>query len=160
MERMSRCDKRDNRRRIDMTKQEAFNKVFDWLTRDGASRCTNKHGGCAYIREDGNRCAIGALLSEETLSLMGGYELGVQEILDQSRCWPAHDHGPDLVREDLGEELATGYPAFLEHLQDLHDDNHNWHSPEAMRDALIQSAWDNSLTCPDPEEGTPRGTTR
>jgi len=127
-----------------MTKQEAFNKVFDWLTRDGAEQCSNDYDSCLYIREDGNRCAIGVLLSEETLSIVGESKLGIKGLLGLPKA-----DGGDLVREDLGEELTTGYPSFLVHLQDLHDNSGNWHSPARMREALTQSAWDNSLTCPD-----------
>ena len=136
-----------------MTKQEAFNKVFDWLTRDGAEQCSNEHSRCIYLRGDGNRCAIGALLSEETLSEMGDSDLGIADLFENYKVQLRADIG-----EELTEDLATAphlerplrdAPTFLVELQELHDTEGNWWArPEGIKGACIRFAQKHDLSYP------------
>jgi hypothetical protein len=50
-----------------MNHQEIFNKVLDALRKQGHASI-NKNGSCMYRAENGDRCAVGHLISDEAYS--------------------------------------------------------------------------------------------
>lgn len=113
-----------------MTHQEAFNTAAEWLLRPGATQALQEPGNtfCMYLTPDGNKCAIGCLLSDEALSLMGDVAGGVETVTREYA----------VVRDELDLPPHPTYAemTFWANLQSVHDHKPNWISRDAMVDAL------------------------
>lgn len=90
--------------------RESDQKAFDKMCKHLASmseRCIDKEKGyCVYLREDGSRCVVGALLSDEEIKKVG--DEGVEEIQE---FYVSLDH--------INTEL-------LMDMQMIHDSYSNW----------------------------------
>lgn len=111
-----------------MTTQEAYEKMRAWLTRPGATRA---HNGmyCEYATRDGNRCAIGGILSPAALSEVHDLHGSVDEIIGDQEGW--YDDGTGAVLTEpiwptAYAELKDVEPMFLGLAQTLHDYEENW----------------------------------
>lgn len=96
-----------------MTAQEVFDTVVRHLHTQGKQAYDD--GGCRYRTDDGLRCAVGCLISDEEYVLnMEGNTVAL--LLDEGLATPVMQEHYDLLRE----------------LQDVHDDDENWTSRERM----------------------------
>lgn len=95
-----------------MTSQQVFNRVVKWLRRDDARRCVDLNGHCVYWREDGNRCAIG----------------GVMTLKQAKRHKHATSTAGHLLPTDpeLKQRFAGISRTLLDSLQGVHDSSYNW----------------------------------
>lgn len=108
--------------------QEAYELARAWVTREGASQCRDESGSCVYYRsEDGNRCAIGGIMDENTaieyefsfecatsLPLFGAgkiFEYCHSELLDALQN--AHDNW-DSSRGDFSSYVSRRMDHFAE----------------------------------------------
>jgi hypothetical protein len=107
-----------------MNEQEAFTKVVKHARKQG-ERAVGSNGECMYWVEGGNRCFLGALLSEE------------RERTAEELCIP-----PEHVADELG--LARD---FANDLVIVHDDV----DPEDWESALERLATKWDLSMPDKE---------
>lgn len=51
-----------------MTIQEAFDRCWNWFVVQGKPRSVNRQGTCRLRGPDGNKCAVGVLISDEDYS--------------------------------------------------------------------------------------------
>lgn len=145
-----------------MTKQEAYEKVREYLTRPGARRAYDptpvltmdgtklENGCCRYAIEiDGEtqKCAVGILLKQEDLDRsMASFVGGVESLL--------HEYGwPDYIQE-LGngaddEEQQYDALYFLNRLQVTHDVSDNWPNGRFDVSQLDRLARDFGLSVPE-----------
>jgi hypothetical protein len=93
-----------------MTNQEAFDKVALHLSKM-PGRCWNQEDeSCEYLREDGNRCAIGSLLTQEEAESVDN--ISVVELMRDDNI-----NVPSLAGLDR---------LLLQDLQRLHDNSNHW----------------------------------
>lgn len=110
--------------------QETFDLVVQHLANQKGIRSQNKNGACAYRGENGNKCAIGALIPDELYARVdtGGMNLnstGFQSLVGHS---PEindffHNEHPSLfdsVPQGKGYTNQFG-PTFGKALQSVHD---------------------------------------
>lgn len=91
-----------------MNNQEAFNKMWDhFVTKKNPPGYNPKFASCEYIADDGSKCAVGCLLSEEDLNL---FRIGDLDQSDPIDC--LIDYLPSLGEVDLD---------LLETAQAVHD---------------------------------------
>lgn len=90
-----------------MNDQEAFDGVYAWLAREGATKCVNANGDCVYWRADGNRCAIGGIMPEDMAKeFQHAYSSGIaQLILDYTNV----EQFFSGVSDDLLDALQTAH---------------------------------------------------
>lgn len=89
------------------TNQSAFDAVYGWLSRSGATPSITEDGiHCAYRGVDGNKCAIGCLIPDAE------YDEAMERSSVYSVC--SSDFAPCLQSQDLSIDL-------LEALQMSHD---------------------------------------
>ena len=66
-----------------MNRRNVFKKMFDFLMAQG-HRSVTRDGSCMYLRKNGDRCAIGALIPDGHPALgRGGYRLNVRKIIEK-----------------------------------------------------------------------------
>lgn len=104
-----------------MTLQEAYETMRAWMTRRGAERAY-EGSSCMYLTQDGNKCAVGAVLSPEALEEVADLEGSVDSILD----------GDGLA---AAEVMEIG-PDFLTRSQAIHDMEESWDQFGFKPDAL------------------------
>lgn len=123
--------------------QEAFNKAYLGVVRQGGIARMSEVGGCCYQTSDRKRCAIGHLLSDEQLASVHSEGLNTQTIsnlvdtgvLDKSfgdkffrKLQRAHDHAMSL--DDFKESmrrLAADYNLTMPELPNYLDGEwHDW----------------------------------
>lgn len=98
-----------------MTRQEMFNKAYLGVIKQG-DPAVQSHPNtdglmCSYLAPDGRKCAVGHLMTEEELKVMGAFKGGVQDLADDwADCLPR----PEWLMGDKNLD-------FLSHLQDTHD---------------------------------------
>lgn len=61
--------------------QEVYERIRSWIGRPGAQKCQVSFQYCVY-RDNGNRCAIGGVLPAPLLDLVGRFEGGVIDLID------------------------------------------------------------------------------
>lgn len=98
-----------------MTRQEMFNKAYLGVIKQGGPAVQSNPNTeglmCSYLAPDGRKCAVGHLMTEEELKVMGRFKGGVQDLADDwADCLPY----PEWL---FGNENLD----FLNHLQDTHD---------------------------------------
>jgi hypothetical protein len=98
-----------------MTRQEMFNKAcLGVIKQGGPSVQTNPNTEglmCSYLAPSGSKCAVGHLMTEEELKVMGRFKGAVQDLAEGwADCLPF----PEWL---VGDENLD----FLSHLQDTHD---------------------------------------
>lgn len=108
------------------TNQTAFDKVCRWLLRPDFERCVNGNV-CVYWREDGNRCAIGHLLTEATAKLARGQNCDTIDLCEKL---------PSAALELDGVDFQL-----LQNLQTVHDER----PPYLFRDELSDIAAEYNL---------------
>ena len=92
------------------TKQEVFDKIVNHL-RSMETRSANGAGTCRYRAPDGNKCAVGILISDNKYSeSMEG--LAVCTLVD--------------VFSHVLPKYISKYSGMLEKFQELHDEKTNW----------------------------------
>lgn len=120
-----------------MEMQEAYERMRGWMLRRGATRAFDEErSSCMYVTDDGNKCAVGAVLSPEALQEIADLEGSVKAILD----------GDGLAATEV-QEIG---PAFLEKAQSIHDTEENWDEYGFKPDALDLLAQEFGLTVPPP----------
>lgn len=100
-----------------MTTQEAYEKMREWLGRPGAEKCyvDDMNGwNCLYLRDDGNRCAIGCLLPDDLAQKLAETNESVSGLIAENA--------------EVRELFKGVSEAFLSDAQQLHDynDEENW----------------------------------
>ncbi len=111
-----------------MTKQEIFNKVWDWFVVKNNPRSVSPTGSCCYRGVNGSKCAIGVLLPDEL------YQPRFEGYLAKDLLMALATAGPAGVAfvESIGGEVDSDL--FLQQLQDAHDDSHVCPVYGALRD--------------------------
>lgn len=89
-----------------MTEQEAYERMREWLGREGASKSESRNGLCVYRLGDGNKCAVGVLIPDEEY----------HETFENATIDSVAEACPSLEGLDLG---------FLSQAQNCHD-----HTPD------------------------------
>lgn len=105
-----------------MTTQEAYEMMRIYLTRPGAVRAVNESDDCMYethIRGEIHRCAVGCLLTPDSLDELSGEEF--QRPLREFVGTIGH-----VLREFSVPELRSVDFQFLQEAQRLHDDEGSW----------------------------------
>lgn len=116
-----------------LTKQEAFNQVWNGLKAQGFTRSVRPDNPeiCAYRGLDGKKCGIGILIKdEEYQTRMEGVSVSSLTLLGILPARLVHLHDQ----------------RFLIDIQNCHDSNR---TPLAMETALKKLAWANYLTIPE-----------
>lgn len=100
-----------------MTNQEAFDLVLDGIRGQGYQRATMRGNDgkayCCYFADNGNRCAIGHLLPEDT------------------KEWVTNDMPYEEILEKLKRPLDMVSHALLDYLMMGHDDRLDSSQPKA-----------------------------
>lgn len=108
-----------------MTNQEAFDKVWERLvTNYTKGKCTVEGTSrCLYIREDGNRCAIGELLPDSLCRKLMDSILKASNICGISKA--SVNYFPEAVNMDLAIEVMDHLKGvdlgLLQDMQEVHD---------------------------------------
>ena len=102
-----------------MTEQQIFDKVWDHINAQGKP-AMNSQGRCLYDDGEGNRCAVGCLLSDDMIRKLNEYVGGSIGLIDR-----VQSSGKIVPQADL--ELLTDHEDFLAKLQDIHDINSCFH---------------------------------
>ena len=90
-----------------MTNQEAFDKMVTHLA-SMKEACIDESGQCVYWKPDGNRCAVGALLTEEEAIYFTEVKPGLT--------------APNLVDDPKCDSISHLDPCLLDDVQTVHDD--------------------------------------
>lgn len=108
-----------------MSPQEIFDTVAQHLFQQGKRSVDSRH--CKYHNEDGLKCSVGALITEELY-------------------FPEIDSGNRTIKY-LVEHYQDKFPDWivnnvdlLSALQSVHDMNNNWQSADNMEEALLNVA--------------------
>ncbi len=110
-----------------MTTQEAYEKIRAWLTRPNAERAWSEdRAQCLYDTGNGNRCAVGILLTDETL-----FEDGANECIEAVEGLIASIDPPEL--RDVDQK-------FLVVAQNLHDHERHWDEEGRFRVERLDEA--------------------
>ena len=100
------------------TNQEAFDKVVRHLVAQGRP-AINANGSCAYLSEDGRKCAAGCLIPEDVINL------------DFGGTWPElRATYPNLESDDVRDWIISSAVDWLNKnsdLEDLDEDNELLH---------------------------------
>jgi hypothetical protein len=77
-----------------MTRQQMFNTAYHGLAAQGFQRSVDANNGCRYRGDEGRRCAIGYLISDEIAAKVEGFTVcsnvpGVVECLKAAGIAPA-----------------------------------------------------------------------
>ena len=117
-----------------MTKQQAFDKMVAHLASQG-KRCM-KHGRCAYRADDGTKCVVGCMISDEAAERVATQNFHQTAVIHQS-TW-------NMLREELALEGVDERAAqnFYHAMQQAHDQNTD---PVTLKRALTVVAVNNSL---------------
>lgn len=119
-----------------LSKQEIFNQAYLGLKAQGFKRSMQEGESelyCAYRGENGMKCAVGHLLTDEEAAGLGNGSVSFVRAQLPSRLRNAKDVFDDSL-------------VFLSHLQNAHDSGV---FPESMKRKLHQLANDYSLTIPE-----------
>lgn len=96
-----------------MTRQEMFDKAYLGVIKQGGPAVQPNHntGGsmCSYLTPDGRMCAVGHLMTDEELKVMGIFKGGVFDLRDE---WG--EDAPAWMQEQDDRD-------FLAAMQDAHD---------------------------------------
>lgn len=114
-----------------LTKQEIFDKVWDYFVVQGKPRSSDANGKCQYLTDDGCRCAVGVLMPDnvaEAARLLTTSVKGLYDSLEVVNTWVTDAFG-DLVAEEPRETSAllhtnmvlTEVGKFAQRLQNIHD---------------------------------------
>lgn len=125
-----------------MNQQEIFDTVAKHLFTQGERSMMTKGDNdvfsgefCAYRGENGMKCAVGALITDEmynpAMDSFNGDGTGIYTILGKFK-----NKFPAWFRENA---------YLLENLQDIHDRVENWSTTEVMKEALIFCAEQHGL---------------
>jgi len=126
-----------------MNKQSLFDTVAEHLLTQKI-KCENENG-CRYMDNEGHRCAIGILLSEEDCMR---FDSPSKELIKLIEANGIHDPECSISIEDilLARPEALGgaeeYPQLLEDLQSLHDNR----SPMHWDIGLVELAEEHGLS--------------
>lgn len=132
-----------------MKAQEIFDRVYDHLVAQGKQSKTES-GGCLYRDFHGNRCAIGALISDEDWAQYNVAEVNGDSIEGlptalQEKLFPEDLSGVRLWTED-DVPVVPRYD-FLVSLQGVHDHDQNWSSEGFIgHDSMREVAKEYGLT--------------
>lgn len=114
-----------------MSLQEIFNTAATHLLNQGL-RCVDDVGTCCLWDDNGNACALGALLERPT----GAFAENRTGLLEQSPSqWPS------MVALRYDVDVTPELRELLDELQIIHDK----HEPEDWADALGLLAWSMGL---------------
>lgn len=122
-----------------MNMQEAYEQMRAWLTRPGAKQASAHEGAtCMYDAGNGQRCAVGCLLSEQAILVFGGLGGDAEELVGTMLSSQEFTDEPllGLFSEDFiahFKEYGTVVSSddamqFLMAAQDCHDRSLNWTS--------------------------------
>jgi|694.fasta_scaffold25162_3 hypothetical protein len=114
-----------------MKPQEIFNTVAKHLFKQGKRSVDERF--CRYHNNDGLKCAVGILVSEE--EYFPEMDMGNKTI--KTLLQHHEDKFPTWMKENLG---------LVQALQSVHDKQNNWESSDNMYNALVEvaSAYDVS----------------
>lgn len=104
-----------------MNRQEVFNKVATHLLTQKRKALNLDTGYCQYLCENGDKCAIGALIPDGHEAQRSGYTVGYSFFRSY----------PDLM--ELWEVSKDGDVDFLFALQNIHDGSDVDYWPERLR---------------------------
>ena len=96
-----------------MTKQEAFDEVWNYFVVEGNPQAKGENGFCRYRTKDGCRCAAGVLIRDEEYNPL--FENKTIETILRNNC-RSEFKTPQSLIDRLGEILH-----FVGHLQGAHD---------------------------------------
>lgn len=123
-----------------MTEQEIFDTVVNHLRTMPGRSMARSVNFCAYRGDNGNKCAVGVLLTDEEYSDMGGNLIessGVHHLATYKK-FPAH---------------LKPHVELLGHLQHIHDNAYNWNGDTFTGElALAALAKDFNLTYTEPQK--------
>jgi hypothetical protein len=114
-----------------MTKQEAFDRVWDWFVVQGKPRSSNPRGECFYRGDDGAKCAVGVLIPDP-------------EYKDHFEGICAHA----LIRDGKLPALRNIGLEFIADLQQAHDGSDIVEGYRGIRDGLRDVAERHGLRIP------------
>lgn len=83
---------------------------------DGKGMAVKDGGTCMYLAPDGNKCAVGAILSDEELKRYGDYEGGLYDL-----------NGYANIFDEDNERM-------LSNIQNIHDTGYNWLADNTLDD--------------------------
>ncbi len=126
-----------------MTKQEIFNKVWDWFVTKGYPRSKDLQGACRYRGDNGTKCPVGVLIPDDLYTpMMEGAAASRACILITNYSTEGAKFVASLTEESNSAQL-------LSELQAVHDDGDR---NEDMTRDLRQVAYMYKLSIP--EEAT------
>jgi hypothetical protein len=132
-----------------MTRQEMFNKAYLGVIKQGGPAVQSNHNTdglmCSYLAPSGRMCAVGHIMTEEELKVMGAFRGGVQSLADE---WADCLAYPEWL---LGNENLE----FLNHLQDTHDNLMEYDGTdfvESYKSDMAKFAAFYNLTVPELEQ--------
>lgn len=111
------------------TKQEIFDKVWDWFVVQGNPRSINELGQCFYRRDDGAKCAVGILIPDE--AYIPSWD--TTNVSATNLPWVIDNFDTETV-------------GFLQHLQSAHDSTGA--SIPNIRERFLAVASSHGLTVP------------
>ena len=128
-----------------MNRQEIYNRVKEHMLKQ-MKRCTlipfSDHRDspmCAYRNDQGHRCAVGCLMSDEVIKILGDATGGVNQLANHARYYREGEDNLELTVasytffKDIGVNIMAGTPGyeeekyphgdtkFLTGLQNIHD---------------------------------------
>lgn len=96
------------------TNQEIFDRVWQYYVIEGHPRSVSSSGTCLYRTYDGNRCAVGLFIPDESYREAfdnEAYGSGIGPLLDEG----VFDFDPEL------DEFLRANRVLFEELQSIHD---------------------------------------
>lgn len=123
-----------------MTKQEIIEETVAYYSKNTARRSVAESGGCAYVSEIGNNCAIGRCMTpryKERVRAMEANEKIAEEMYE--------DLGFDSLDSVLKKKYRGHDSLFWARLQQLHDAKENWNdegiTKEGVRNVKRLEEW-------------------
>jgi len=107
--------------------QELYDTMCAWLLRPNASMCIIKHG-CVYLRDDGNRCAVGALMPDGDSGITCDGDIGM-----------LYDRHKDSAVAHMIDRLGNKAYDLCKMMQNIHDNDNSWYG-QNMIDELNECA--------------------
>lgn len=94
-----------------ISNQAFFNKVKKHLLTQ-MRKCRDKNSNCVYLKENGDRCAIGGVLPKKILAKIIAADMNTHAIIDILKIPGVRDHLPvDLDIVDTLQAIHDNYPS-------------------------------------------------
>jgi hypothetical protein len=102
---------------MSLSKSEIMDETFEFYGSDPTRRATNDRGGCQYITDNGNMCAVGRCMTEEAIEEYGSFSNDVSDL-----AWESSGQY-DSIDALLKPEYQGHKVEFWQNLQVYHDED-------------------------------------